>query len=124
MLNSKIERTPTRLSLPKSGRADKRIQVIFGWCFGAFLLCGLIGVESAAACEMCKSAVVTNGGSGGIDGTGSSAGLNFNTSIYYMLGGVFSVMGWIGWIMYRSVQGQGQGNGVAPMTGGFPPEPK
>ena len=59
----------------------------------------------AHACEMCKDAVATNAGGGGIDGTGSSAGLNFNASIFYMLGGVFSVMGWIGWIMYKSVHG-------------------
>jgi hypothetical protein len=69
------------------------------------------------ACEMCRDAVITNGGGGGgIDGTGSSAGLNFNASILYMLGGVFAVAGWIGWIMYKAVQS----SQATPTPRGFP----
>jgi hypothetical protein len=63
----------------------------------------LLSLTDARACEMCKDAIATNAGSGGIDGTGGSAGLNFNASIFYMLGGVFAVMSWIGWVMYKSV---------------------
>lgn len=82
----------------------------------ALIVVALLGSGHAAqACDMCKDAVATNAGGGGIDGTGSSGGLNFNASIFLMLGGVFSVMGWIGWIMYRSVQG-------GRVRGGFPVE--
>jgi hypothetical protein len=71
-----------------------------------FVVLALMTLPSVShACEMCRDAVVTNSGAGGggIDGSGSSAGLNFNASILYMLGGVFAVAGWIGWVMYKSV---------------------
>jgi hypothetical protein len=71
-----------------------------------FLLVIAITAVAAPACEMCRDAVITNGGGGGIDGTASSAGLDFNASVLYMLGSVFAVAGWIGWVMYKAVQGQ------------------
>jgi hypothetical protein len=70
----------------------------------------------AHACEMCRDAVINNAGSGGIDGGGASAGLDFNSSILYMLGGVFAVAGWIGWIMYKAVRSTSQ----AQLARGFP----
>jgi hypothetical protein len=81
-----------------------------------FLLVIALMASIAPACEMCRDAVINNAGGGGIDGTGSSAGLDFNSSILYMLGGVFAVAGWIGWIMYKAVQGSQQ----AVQPRGFP----
>lgn len=81
----------------------------------ALLLISMIP-QVAHACEMCRDAVTTNSGGGGIDGTGSSAGLDFNLSIYFMLGSVFAVGGWIGWIMYKAIQGSQQ----AVQPRGFP----
>jgi hypothetical protein len=69
------------------------------------------------ACEMCRDAVINNAGSGGIDGSGSSAGLDFNSSILYMLGGVFTVAGWIGWVMYKAIRSSSP---RLPVPHGFP----
>lgn len=68
------------------------------------------------ACDMCRDAVATNSGSGGVDGSGASAGLDFNSSIYFMLCGVFAVAGWIGWVMYKAIRGGSQ----AHQPRGFP----
>jgi hypothetical protein len=76
--------------------------------FAAALLLVSIVPSIAHACEMCRDAVVTNSGGGGIDGTGSSAGLDFNSSIFFMLGGVFCVAGWVGWVMYKAIKGSQQ----------------
>jgi hypothetical protein len=76
----------------------------------------LVAGPLARACEMCRDAVINNAGSGGIDGGGASAGLDFNSSILYMLGGVFAVAGWIGWIMYKAVRSTSQ----AHLARGFP----
>ena len=84
--------------------------------FAAMLVLIFVAPSLSHACEMCRDAVVTNSGGGGIDGTGSSAGLDFNASIYFMLGGVFAVAGWIGWIMYKAIQGSQQ----AVQPRGFP----
>ncbi|HSV15759.1 MAG TPA: hypothetical protein VLI90_15970 [Tepidisphaeraceae bacterium] len=86
--------------------------------FRLILLFAIIALTAsiAPACEMCRDAVITNGGGGGIDGTASSAGLNFNSSIFFMLGGVFAVAGWIGWIMYKAIQS----SQATPAPRGFP----
>jgi hypothetical protein len=46
------------------------------------------------ACELCRDAVVAGGG---------GTNVSFNTSIYWMLGGLFAVMTMVGRLMYKTV---------------------
>jgi hypothetical protein len=68
----------------------------------------LLAAPALFACDLCRDAVATNAGSGS-----ESAGLNFNTSIYFMLGTLFAVMGFIGRVMFKAIKGQ-------PVNRGFP----
>ncbi len=49
--------------------------------------------HAALGCELCRDAVVS----------GSSGGVSFNGSIYWMLGGLFAVMTMVGRLMYKTV---------------------
>jgi hypothetical protein len=60
----------------------------------------LITAPALFACDLCRDAVATNSSSGS-----ESAGLNFNTSIFFMLGGLFAVMGLIGRVMFKAIKG-------------------
>ena len=61
----------------------------------------LCWATSAFACDLCRDAVATNAGSGS-----ESSTLNFNTSIFFMLGGLFAVMGLIGRVMFKATRGR------------------
>ncbi len=61
----------------------------------------LVAPGAAHACEMCRDAVANN-----MNSASESAGLNFNASILGMLVGVFTVMGLVGRVMYKSVNGE------------------
>jgi hypothetical protein len=63
----------------------------------------------AMACPFCRDAVASNGGSstGGGSVPGNVAGNlsgDFNSSIYYMLGGLFFVIGLVARVIYKAVK--------------------
>jgi hypothetical protein len=60
----------------------------------------LLTAPAIFACDLCRDAVATNTGSGS-----ESSSLNFNTSIFFMLGTLFAVMGFIGRMMFKAVKG-------------------
>jgi hypothetical protein len=60
----------------------------------------LLAAPAVFACDLCRDAVATNTGSGS-----ESSSLNFNMSIYFMLGTLFAVMGFIGRVMFKAVKG-------------------
>jgi hypothetical protein len=61
----------------------------------------LVFTSATFACDLCRDAVATNAGSGS-----ESSTLNFNTSIFFMLGGLFAVMGLIGRVMFKATRGR------------------
>jgi hypothetical protein len=60
----------------------------------------LLSAPALFACDLCRDAVATNAGSGS-----ESASLNFNSSIYFFLGTLFTVMGLIGRMMFKAIKG-------------------
>jgi hypothetical protein len=62
------------------------------WQWIAFAV-SLASGPSVFGCELCRDAVVA----------GSAHTVNFNTSIYFMLGGLFAVMTMVGRLMYKTV---------------------
>jgi hypothetical protein len=75
------------------------------------VLSGVVLLALAApvrACPMCKDSTVTVS----VDQSSTpgariyGSGLSFNKSIYFMLGGLFGVMGFTGRVMYRAVKSQ------------------
>ena len=62
-------------------------------------------VATASACPTCKDAVADNS-PGGVQGAiagGGDAASGFNSAIYLALGSVFTLIGGIGWRVYRAV---------------------
>ena len=55
----------------------------------------------ALACPMCKESAVENNQKTGVADT---AGLDFNHSIYAMLGGLVSIIGVTGRVMYKAAK--------------------
>jgi hypothetical protein len=68
----------------------------------------LLAAPAVFACDLCRDAVATNTGSGS-----ESSNLDFNTSIFFMLGTLFAVMGFIGRVMFKAIKGP-------PVSRGFP----
>ena len=68
----------------------------------ALTLIALVAV--ASACPTCKDAVADNspGGAQGATSGGDAAG-GFNHAIYFALASVFSIIGGLGWRVYRAV---------------------
>jgi hypothetical protein len=64
---------------------------LIAFVFSLFI--GLVVSQTAFGCELCRDAVVS----------GSSGGVSFNGSIYWMLGGLFVVMTMVGRLMYKTV---------------------
>jgi hypothetical protein len=60
----------------------------------------LLFVSPALACPMCKDSTVDPA----TPNVAESAGLDFNKSIYVMLGGFATVVGFTGRVMYRAVK--------------------
>jgi hypothetical protein len=57
----------------------------------------------ANACPMCKDSCPVNSGTPtGKVSTPNEAGFSFNTSIYFMLGGLASALGLTGRVMYKA----------------------
>src|ERR1019366_10073269 len=71
----------------------------------------LLAAPAVFACDLCRDAVATNSGSGS-----ESSSLNFNTSIFLMLGTLFAVMGFIGRMMFKAIKGP-QVNRGFPLDG-------
>ena len=70
---------------------------------GMFILMVLLLMGSpAVGCPMCKDSRVENDASAEV--SNASVGLNFNNSIYIMLGGFVTMLGLTGGIMYRSIK--------------------
>jgi len=67
-----------------------------GWIVAAVLLL----VSRVSACPMCKDSSVNTDKPAAT----ASAGLDFNKSIYVMLGGFISVVGFSGRVMYKAVK--------------------
>ena len=63
----------------------------------------LLSAASALACPWCKSGTSASNQGGG--GAGAPAtGLQFNASIYFMLGGLFCVMGFLAFTIVKAVK--------------------
>jgi hypothetical protein len=60
---------------------------------------------TAHACPTCKDAVADNspGGAQGATAGGGDAASGFNNAIYLALGSVFTIIGGLGWRVYRAV---------------------
>ena len=71
----------------------------------------LLAGPAVFSCDLCRDAVATNTGSGS-----ESSSLNFNTSIFFMLGTLFAVMGFIGRMMFKAIKGP-QVNRGFPLDG-------
>jgi hypothetical protein len=81
------------------------------------LLLGLAGV--ADACPGCKDSVAESSVDGGPGGPTPALPSGFNSSIYVMLGGLFSVLGLVAGIIVKGVR---SADGAAPR--GFPVSPE
>ena len=68
--------------------------------------CGLVlalaGV--ASACPNCKDTIANTSAVGGPNGGGAGLPSGFNTSIYYMLGGLFAVLATGGYFVARTIR--------------------
>jgi hypothetical protein len=71
----------------------------------------LVSAHATFACDLCRDAVATNTGSGS-----ESATLNFNSSIFLMLGTLFAVMTFIGRVMFKAIR-------TPQIPRGFPLDP-
>src|SRR5688572_9418956 len=86
---------------------------------GAFVLSAGVFAAPTSACPGCKDSIGNdNTATGGADGAASALPGGFNTSVYFMLGGVFGAMGLVGWVVVKGVRTP------ASRSGGFPVEPK
>jgi hypothetical protein len=84
----------------------------------AFLSAGVFAAP-ASACPGCKDSIGNdNTATGGADGAASALPGGFNTSVYFMLGGVFGAMGLVGWVVVKGVRTP------SSRSGGFPVQPK
>ena len=79
------------------------------------LLLGLAGV--ADACPGCKESVGDSSSGGGPGGPTPGLPSGFNYSIYFMLAGLFSVLGLVAGIVVKGVRSSDR---TPPPPGGFP----
>jgi hypothetical protein len=73
--------------------------------FAALVLLACVAAE-AFACPTCKDAVAANSAGGNAQGAiaGGDAASGFNNAIYLSLGSIFSIVGLLGWRVWRAVQ--------------------
>jgi hypothetical protein len=65
-----------------------------------FLIAFVLLASPALGCPMCKDSTVDTGGKPAV----ASAGLDFNKSIFIMLGGFAGVVGLTGRVMYKATR--------------------
>jgi hypothetical protein len=73
----------------------------------------------ADACPNCKDTVANTAAAGGPGAPGAGLPGGFNTSIYYMLGGLFAVLGTGGYFVVRTIR-QTDAAASAATRRGFP----
>jgi hypothetical protein len=83
------------------GRTGRMFAMARWWIKSLAVLLTLGWSSAALACDLCRDAVATNTGSGS-----ESSSLNFNTSIFFMFGVLFAVMGLIGRVMFKATRGR------------------
>jgi hypothetical protein len=72
----------------------------------ALLASGLVLATAlpAIACPLCKDTIANTGAAGNPNGGGPGLPSGFNTSIYYMLGGLFAVLATGGYFVVRTIR--------------------
>lgn len=87
---------------------------LIGPLVACVLLLGL--ADAANACPGCKDSVAATSVEGGPGGPTPGLPSGFNYSIYFMLAGLFSVLGLVAAIVVKGIRSAEQ----APAPGGFP----